>query len=449
MTRTRARLGTPALGLLLIVGALLINFGFYFNWFQNLFASGGRTVHVVFRDAGQLYQGDAVRVDGQVEGKVTGVDLLPTGNGSAVTLQVSDSAPPLYADASASLRWRTLLGGAFYVALDPGTPRSGPLGDRTIRRTSTQVELDDITGIIHGRARQGLQTLPHELARTFADPSVPAGTLSALAGASPALAGGLGALRGVQPGTDLQRVIDRAAVVTHSLDVSDPDLRGLVAGAAATVQVTGARDREIESMLAQGPLVTRQMQNTLAGVDTTLTGVDGLVGRLNGSADEVGPTLAALHPTLVTASGLLNRARPLVSALRPAVTSLVRTSYVGVPLLNALQPSFSRLAGVILPYLGRKDPGTGYSTTVMIGGTAAGFEGAASELDQNGHFIRFPATIGTKSVHLPCASSITDPNVPSALACEDLQTALSSYLSYFPASGLTSSSPSLSAGHRR
>jgi virulence factor Mce-like protein len=426
------RIGTPALGLSLIVGVVLINCAFYFNWFQGLLGSGGRSVHAIFRDAGQLYPGDAVRVNGQIEGKVTKIALLANGSGSDVTLEVENGAGPLYANASAVLSWRTLLGGAFYVALDPGTPSAGPLDGRPIHRTSTQVELDDITGIISGSARAGLQTLPGELAKAFADPRVPGSTLSALASASPSLAGALGALRGQQPNSDLQRVIDRAAVVVRSLQTPDDALTGMVSGAATTLQTTGQRDQQIEQILAQGPLVAQQLTSTLARVDHTLTGADGLLVRLRRSADAVGPTLAELHPTLGTASDVLDRARPLLGALRPAVSSLVSASYVAVPLLSALQPSVDRTANAILPYLARKDPGTGYSTTVMIGGTAAGFGGSAGEMDQNGHFIRFPATMGTKSVHLPCARAITDPAVPSALACEDLQTALQRYLSYLP-----------------
>src|SRR5262249_19576677 len=99
-----------------------------------------------------------------------------------------------------------------------------------------------------------------------------------------------------------------------------------------------------------------------------------------------------------------------------------------------IQPSLDRIDHTILPYLARKDPGTGYSTTVMIGGTAAGFGGAASALDQNGHMICFPATAGTKSLHLPCGSSVTDPTKPGARACAALREAMNASLGYLPLS---------------
>jgi phospholipid/cholesterol/gamma-HCH transport system substrate-binding protein len=432
------RIGLAPLGAILVIGAVLINCAFYFNWFQDLFAGGGRTVHAIFRDAGQLYDGDNVRVDGQIDGTVTDVSLLRSGDGSNVTLTLTGDTPPLYANASVALKWRTLLGGAFYVALDPGTAKAGPLGDKTITNTSTQVELDDVLGIIRGNAKQGLQTLPAQLADTFSDPDVPAGTLSRLTAASPSLAAGLRAVQGEDPDSDLAAVINHANAVAQALDQPDQQLQGLVQGAAATLQTTGRRDQDVEEILSQGPLVTEQLRTTLGSVNTTLTDADGLIGRLDRSAASVGPTLAALHPTLVTAAAVLGEARPLVHALKPAVLSLVKTSYVGVPLLDTLQPSLERIADVILPYLAKKDPGTGYSTTVMIGGTAAGFDGAASEMDQNGHYIRFPATLGTKSVYLPCESDIVDKQATSALACDDLQTALQNYLGYFPELGTTS-----------
>jgi hypothetical protein len=73
---------------------------------------------------------------------------------------------------------------------------------------------------------------------------------------------------------------------------------------------------------------------------------------------------------------------------------------------------------------------------VMIGGTAAGFGGGSSgQLDENGRFIRFPASIGASSVYLPCTSSLIGTNSTSLLKCDGFNTALANYLSYLPKFG--------------
>lgn len=434
MTIRGRTISVPLLGALLLGGFLLLNAAYYLGWVHDLTTGAGTIVKARFRTAGQIHVGDNVRVDGRIEGHVKKIEALPGGRGATLTLDIAKSAGPIYRDATVALRWRTLLGSAFYVSVDRGHANTGPLGDAVVptSRTRSQVELDDLTSVFRADARRGLQTLPGELRTTLEDPSVPARTLSTLADVSPAVRGGMRALRGQQPDRDLRRVVSGTAGLVRQLDAPDDGLRRLVAGAAATVTTTGDRDRDVEQILAQGPVVTSTVRATMARLQTTLTGADGLVDRLDRSASDVGPTLRALHPTLTSTGRLLTRARPLVRALRPAVSSLARTGRVGVPLLDALEPSLRRLDDTILPYLGRKDPGTGYSTTVMIGGTAAGFGGSAGQMDQNGHFIRFPATGGSKSPYLACNSSLIDPAQPKKLACDEFAKALETYLNYLP-----------------
>lgn len=145
------------------------------------------------------------------------------------------------------------------------------------------------------------------------------------------------------------------------------------------------------------------------------------------------PTLAQLRPALVSTNGLLVAAGPLARTLPPLLTRVRSTSATGVPLVTQLKPALRQLNTTILPYLGAKDPDTGYSTTVMIGATTAGFGGGSSgQLDENGRFIRFPASIGASSVYLPCTSRLIGTNSTSLLKCDDFNTALQNYLSYLP-----------------
>jgi hypothetical protein len=103
-----------------------------------------------------------------------------------------------------------------------------------------------------------------------------------------------------------------------------------------------------------------------------------------------------------------------------------------VSLIEGVKPALSKVNDTVLPYLWHNDPGTGKSTTVMIGGFASGFGGIAGQQDSNGHFIRFPASIGLTSVYVPCTSSIVDPTAPRLLACDSFSKALQTYLNYLP-----------------
>ncbi len=434
--RLHDRFGLAPLGLVVMTLAIAVSAFYYLGWAQKVFYDKGEELRIEFTATPQLQPGDLLKIDGRDEGRVQKIEGRPDGRGSVVTVDVQDEAGPLYRNARAEVRWKHLLGGSFYVKVDRGTPSAGPLEQRFIAqdRTIVQVEVDDVTSIFDGRARQGLVTLPGELEETLRDPQVPARLLSTVSTVAPSLERGLRAVRGEDPGRDLQRVLTGATRTMRALDAPDDGLRRLVAGAAGTLQTTAARGDDLRATLADGPTTTQLVRTTLARLNRTLAGADTLVDRLDASAKEVGPTLADLRPTLSRTSSLLGDARPLVRRLRPAVDSLAQLSGEGVSLLDAIQPSIDRLEQRILPYLNAKDPETGKPTTSMIGGTAAGFGGAAGQQDENGHFIRFPATAGTASpsVHIPCKTALIDPSVEQLLACQSLDEALGTYLQYLP-----------------
>jgi phospholipid/cholesterol/gamma-HCH transport system substrate-binding protein len=409
-----------------------------------MFAGGGRTVRAVFADAQQLIPGDEVRVQGVPVGSVTGVHLNPGGRSSTVVMSVSGSAGALYRDATATIAWKTLLGGAFNVDLGRGTPSAGSLDGATIplSRTTSQVSLDDLLSFDQAGARTGLQRMPGQLAIALSSPRPPARLLSSLASASPSLAGGLSALRGQVPDSDLRDLISSSAATVHALDAPGGQLTGLVRGAAGTVAVTAARASALQSALDAATPALQQTKTTFGQLRTTLALANPLLRSLYAPAVQVAPTVARLYPTVVGARSLLDKAVPLLHSLGPALRSLASASRRGLPFLDQLQPTVDRLQSTILPYLNTIDPGSDHTTAEMIGPTTEALgPDIAGQMDQNGHFIRFPATGGSSPLYLPCQTYFANPSVtdPSKLVqCESLQQMLTSVLNYNPLSTLLS-----------
>jgi phospholipid/cholesterol/gamma-HCH transport system substrate-binding protein len=438
MTRLLSRIPPRVLGATAIVVAVALIVVTFSGVYRAPFAGSTTRLVAVFERAPQLYRGDEVRIDGQINGTVSSVQSAPSGDDAQVTMALDSGAGPLYADASARLAFKTLLGGSFYVEIDRGDPASGPLGSATIplARTSVQVEIEDVTDIFRGAAMQGFKTLMSQTATMLADPAAPAGDLAIANRIAPTATAGLRGIRGVSPGYDLPALVRSSAQAVQALDSPEDDLRTLVSGAAATVNVTGARSQDIARTIAALPSASTELTSTLGQVDGTLSIADRLIGRLIPVAPSVAPTLANVRPALVSTNGLLVQARPLLQALPPLLARLRITSGTGVPLIDQLRPALAAFDNTILPYLGAKDPDTGYSTTVMIGGTAAGFGGGSSgQLDGNGRFIRFPASVGASSIYLPCTSSLIGSNSTSLLKCDSFNTALQTYLSYLPKLG--------------
>ena len=396
MTRART-MSLEMIGVLATAGLVLVTIVIFSGAYRAPFEGGDvRVVTVDFETAAQLHKGDQVRMEGNVEGKVTDIEPAPEPEEARATLEVEPDAGPIYADARARLRAKTLLAGAFYVDLDRGTKGAGPLGERVITtdRTSVQVEVEDVTDIFRDGAVTGFQTLPGEFATALSEPESLPEALRVFNRIAEDAGTAVNAARGTDPGHDLPELVSATAKTVEALDTPTDRLRTVVSGAAATLEVTGRRSAELRQTIDAGPAVTSDLTTTLARLDGTLDNARGLVARLLPAAPALAPTLAELRPTLVSTDALLDHAKPLVRALRPTISSLARTGGKGVPLVDGLKPSLNRVGDNILPYFARKDPETGKSTTVMIGGTAAGFGGASAQQDLNGHFIRFPASVG-------------------------------------------------------
>lgn len=396
-----------------------------------------RKVVVEFEHAAQLHKGDQVRLEGDVEGKVTEIEPSPTPENARVTLSVEKDAGPIYADARARLRIKTLLGGSFYIDIDRGTRGAGPLGSKMIGtdRTSVQTEVEDLTDVFREDAVTGLQALPKEFGKALADPEPPAKVLQTVNDIAKDAGVAVYALRGQEPGEDLPRLVQSTSRAVAALNTPTDDIRTVVSGAAATLETTGRRSAELRQTIAAGPGVTYDMANTLARLDGTLDVARGLIGRLDKGVPLVAPTFKELRPTLPLADQTLRNATPLLREVGDTARAGGELGTELDPVLTGAQPTFKRADRTILPYLGRKDPIDGYSTTVMIGGFLAGFGGVTTMQDQNGHYVRFPASLGgpnSPSLYVPCSSSIIDANAASQLACDTLNTALKTYLTYFP-----------------
>jgi virulence factor Mce-like protein len=420
--------GKELLGLLALVGAvggMLLAFNGFIGRLLNG-STASHTVRAEFATVSTLSHGDPVELDGLQVGTVTNITLTPNGHGALVTMHVNNDAGPLYRDASATVAWRTVFGAEFEVDIDRGTPATGRLGSAVIpeSQTTTQVELDDIASIDRGTVKQGLQALPGALGQALGDKSGLAHDAAALTDASPAITTGIGALRGLDPPTDLKTLISSTAHVVTSLDSPDNQARALVAGLAATLQTTANRSQDIQSTLALAPAALQQTETTAGILSHTLSLVNPLVAKLQPSAPRIAPVLRALQPTLSGADLLLHHADPLLRALNPAVQRLAAAAGPATSILTTLQPAFSQLDHTILPYLNQVDPTTKHTTAEMIGPTLEGYgPGAAGGQDTNGHIFRFPAVAGSGSVYLPCQIYAGDPS-SKLIQCESLQQAL-------------------------
>jgi virulence factor Mce-like protein len=410
------------LGGLLIAALLVVVVAIDSGLISSKLSEGGRTVRAEFADTGQLKKGNPVRIDGVEAGRVKDMHLAPGGRSAIVNLTVFDNAGTIHADASARIRWRTVLGGTFAVDLNPGTASQPALGDRVIPRSHTenQIEIEDAIAFDRGAAKDGLRTTFKELPGAL-QPEPVTRALENLDDEAPALTETLGALRGTDE-AGLRRVVRASARTIRAVDAPDDGVRKLISGGATTVGVTAARQADLQRTFELAGQIQPQVRSTLANLRGTLAIADPLIARLTAAAPRLAPTLARLKPVVRSADRLLTTARPVAADLQPTAHSLAATSTRGAKLVGDLAPSVTRLANTVLPALAKRDPVTGLRTYQIIGPTIASLNGAASTFDSEGHLFRFPALGGERTLAnlTPCNVILTDPEESAILKCQQI-----------------------------
>ena len=395
---------------------------------------GGQTVTANFAYAADVVPGRTpVRVYGVDVGTVSGVELNPHGRGVRVTMSVSGVR--LHSDATASLRWRTLLGLNYYVDLLPGSPSAPRLGNATIpeSRTSSQVELDQVLEPLNGKGRQALGTMIDQFDAGFSDPAAMRQTFQAAGPAMRNLAAGLPGLRGTQPGTDLPKLIASTNRWMGALASEDATLGSMVSSGATALSVTAANRIDLGATFDNAPGALAQTQATMVRLRTTLSTLDPIARQLEPGAGKLYAAAVEARHALSAATPLLATLKPTLAAIRPSVNSLAAAAKVGTPVIDNLTPILQRTLTSYIPWLNTTDSETKLKEYEAIGPTLASVSSVLGYGDQYGTLAGFEAGVGENVVGgvSPCTTYLANPTVPltQKVDCEALTQLLTSLLS--------------------
>jgi virulence factor Mce-like protein len=421
-------------------GAIFSAITLVFLWIiytkPTILPSGGTTVKVELANGANIRPGyTPVRVEGVEVGQVASVERAPTHRGVLVKLKIEDGAGvEMKRDASAQLRWRTLLGRNDYIDLQPGSKSAPALGDRVIPQSATsgQVELDEVLEPLDANGRTALKTIFGEFNNGFGDPGKVGATIKAVDPALRQLAPGMRKLRGTQAG-DLTNLVRSTSRALGALSHNEVALGRLVTSGRVALGVTAARRADLAGMLEQAPRAMRETRATMVRLRTTLDALDPLAKQLRPGARKLAPAALQARTTLRTLVPLLGDARPMLRDLRPAVTDVRRASVAGAPVLDGFIPTLDRVNSKFLPWLNDRNPENKLKNYQLIGPALASGSTATSWGDANGVLANFEAGVGESLVSsaLPCRTFLTDPTVSAQdkIACELLTRAFTALIS--------------------
>jgi virulence factor Mce-like protein len=388
---------------------------------------GGRLVKAEFSEPNQIESGvTPVRVDGIDVGTVSSVNVQHGGRYGQVVMRITNGSIRLHSDASAQLKFRTLLGANFVVDLDPGSPSAPPLGPAGIPRshTSVQSEWDDILRVFSGNTPASTRVDLKQLAAAVKAPQL--GTvIDTLAPALAPVPAAFRALQGQDPG-DLAGLVQSASRTVKTLGDAETSLQNLISGAGATVQATAAEAPALGRTLAEAPGALAATVSVAHSVEQTLPPLDTLIAALGPGATALGPAAAAADPAVHALRTVLNRTRPLLQSLRPAIAQLSAASGPGSTLVAELQPTVTRLNQQLIPWLQSNDSDLKRPIYTLIGPTFAALGSAASEYDDHAHVIHFPISPEADSATLvPCTLFVGAPSASQVANCASLNQILS------------------------
>jgi phospholipid/cholesterol/gamma-HCH transport system substrate-binding protein len=336
----RGLLGLPRmtllqLGLAFVVVSLLAGVALFQKHRIISALSPGTTITAEFAQNYRLrpYVSD-VKIAGVPIGKVTGIERTAPGV-TEMSLKVDDDALDVLGTAPrAEIRPTTLLGGNYYLDLQPGGIPGEFDGVIPVDRTGTPVEMDKVAAALQPDAREGIRTSIDDLDATLerdGSAALKDLTRDAPDTLGPA-AGVFTGLQGTRPDTDLTALVDGLEATGRVLSEQNGQLAGIVTDLRETAGVLGRRGADLGGFFAEMPRTLDSAEAGLARLDVTL-------GKLRETAGPAGPTVEELGV-------LLRRIDPVLVEARPVVRDLRTVAADARPLVEDLVPASERLTGV-------------------------------------------------------------------------------------------------------
>jgi virulence factor Mce-like protein len=359
------------------------------------FAPQGYRVQVSFPYAQELAAQADVRVAGVSVGKVEAVGLDPQGNRTIATIQLDNQFVPLHADATATLREKTIIGET-YVQLTLGSPHARVIPDGGLLSRSNvapAVQLDQIFDAFDPTTRRAFQVWQQELAQAVKGNDQ---NLNSVLGNLPTFAAdGADLLQVLDIEHDaVRRLVRNTGTVFAALTQNQGALSSLITSAEATFHTTAANDQALIRTFDVFPTFLDQTKLTLAQLQTFALNTDPLLKQLMPVAADLGPTLRSVRILSPDLRSLFVHLNPLITASKTGLPALAQVLDGAKPLLGSLGPFLEQL-NPILSWLSLHQQLI--SDFISIGGSALAAK-TTSFSGGTGHYLPQYGVLGPESL---------------------------------------------------
>jgi phospholipid/cholesterol/gamma-HCH transport system substrate-binding protein len=344
-------------------------------------------VKAVFQNAGQLVNGNEVRVGGQPIGRITDIDLDETAQ-AVVTMEIEDDLAPLHSGTKATIRAASLSGIANrYVSIHPGPDSEREIpdgGSIPADRTSAPVDIDVLFNTLDARTRKGLRNVIRGSGTWYDGKAAEAAESTKYF--PPFLFSATELTRELALDEEiLTRFVKDTAATVSAISERQDDLAGLVRNTGTAFRAIADERASLDRALELLPDTLRRANTTFVNLRATLDDLDKLVAESKPATRELAPFLRELRP-------LVSRARPTIADLRTLIRSPGKNN--DLIELTAKQPRLAQLTAAVFPRavrtLDRAQPVfedvRGY--TPDLASWLSNFGQLAASYDANGHYAR-------------------------------------------------------------
>lgn len=308
---------------------------------------GQYTVSAIFDNAGQLVEGNEVRVSGTTVGRIGKLDVTRNKKASVELIVTDRTVVPFKQDAECQIFSQSLIGER-YVDCDPGTPDSPELKSSDedtppvlpVGRTHSPIDVDLVLSQMEAPYPDRFRIILNELGTGVA--SRPEEINEVIRRANPSLqkANEFLEIIGHQRAR-IRSLITDARSAFGAISANRENVAGFIENADRASAISADRREQFAAIFRNLPPVLRELEPTMK--------------HLGELSQELAPAYKAFGDSAEAQAGMLRELGPFTKEATPALRRLGEAGDVGEPVLTKATPTLASLAGFAEEAVGTTD----------------------------------------------------------------------------------------------
>lgn len=356
------------------------------------------TISAIFDNAGQLVEGNEVRVSGTTVGKIGKLDVTRNKKASVELIVTDRTVIPFKQDAECQIFAQSLIGER-YVDCDPGTPDSPELKSSDedqppvlpVARTHSPIDIDLVLSQMEAPYPDRFRIILNELGTGVAARQEDINDVIRRSNPSLQKANEFLEIIGDQR-EQIRSLIADARNAFGAMSANRENVAGFIKNSDRASAISADRREQFAAIFRNLPPVLKELEPTME--------------RLGELSEEFAPAYKAFGDSAPAQAGMLRELGPFTREATPALRRLGEAGDVGEPVLTKATPTLTSLAGFAEEAVKTSDLVSRFATTFRDRGGIEYFlrfffyaTNSLARYDDASHFVGTRLIIDGCAVH--------------------------------------------------